>query len=330
MKQPENRHHRWMRRALISTVACLVAVSLTGVLYLRLIEIRTETVTFRNGNVTLAGTLALPRWRSGPFPAVVVVQGSGLLPRWVYWSYARHLVPAGMAVLIYDKRGIGESSGTTPTGAVWTIEGVANCGKSFSTLADDTLAAVALLKGRGDIDKARIGLAGISQAGWVMPLAATRGSDVAFIISVSGPAVSCGIEDRYSQLSGEYRAYPEFSAPAPYAEGELTDAEIGQRLDEYAGPAGYDPLPVLESLRIPSLWLLGGRDCSVPTARSVENLKRLIAAGVPVEFRIYPDADHLLTRGGGCKPGIGRLWRRVDYWSDAKDWLGRKGFLRTT
>lgn len=329
MRQPGNRYRRWMRKSLFGIAAGLVAVVTAGVLYLRFLEIRTENITFRNGNVTLAATLALPRWRSGPFPAVVVVQGSGSLPRWVYWSYVRHLVPAGMAVLIYDKRGVGESSGTTPTSAVWTIEGIANCGTSFTTLADDALAAVAVLKQRGDIDEGKIGLAGISQAGWVMPLAASRSSDVAFIISVSGPAVSCGIEDRYSQLSGEYRAYPEFRAPAPYAEGELTDTEIGQALAEYKGPDGYDPLPVLESLQTPSLWLLGGRDCSVPTGRSVENLKRLSAAGVAVEFRIYPDADHLLTRGGGCTPGIGRLWRRVDYWSDAKDWLGRKGFLRT-
>lgn len=326
---PPSRRH-WLRTALVAILALVVAAAASAALFLRLPWIRTEAVTFNSDGVTLAGTLALPRWRESPFPAAVVVQGSGTVSRWAYWSYARHLVPAGMAVLIYDKRGVGASAGTTPMSPVWKIEDIANCGQRFETLADDALAGVALLKSRKDIDGRKIGLAGISQAGWIMPLAASRSGDVAFIVSVSGPAVSCGMEDWYSQLTGEYRAYPKFQAPAPYAEGELSDDEIERKLHDYTGPPGFDPVPVVASLRIPSLWLLGGRDRSVPTARSVANLEQLIAAGAPVELRVYPDGDHALTRGGGSsakEAGINRLFRRIDFWADAEDWLRRRGFL---
>jgi dienelactone hydrolase len=83
-----------------------------------------------------------------------------------------HLVRAGMAALIYDKRGLGESGGTPAQAAKWSLEGIARCGDTFNKLAGDADAAVALLAVRPDIDGRRIGLVGISQAGWIMPLAA--------------------------------------------------------------------------------------------------------------------------------------------------------------
>jgi len=96
---------------LLATVAC---VTVAAVFYLRLPWITTETIRFDNDDVTLVGTLALPRWHDGPYPAAVIVHGSGAYPRWVHWLQAKQLVPHGMAVLIYDKRGVGDSSGTNP------------------------------------------------------------------------------------------------------------------------------------------------------------------------------------------------------------------------
>jgi dienelactone hydrolase len=326
-------HWKPTTRAVLAAVSLLVVGLVVGVsLYLRLPWIRTESIQFQSGEVTLAGTLALPRWRDGPYPAAVVVQGSGALSRWIYWGYAMHLVPHGMAVLLYDKRGVGESSGSQVQGATWSLEGVAKCGDTFTVLASDVLAAVSSLKKREDIDSTRMGLLGISQAGWIMPLAASQSGDVSFIVSISGPAVTCGIEDWYSQLTGEYRAYPELKAPAPFADGELSDEEIERRLDEYDGPQGYDPVPLLSTLKVPTLWVLGGRDRSVPTSRSVANLKRLIAAGAPFELKVYSGGDHLLIRRDVSDPSFNMnltlaLFRRIDYWPDVRSWLAEQRIL---
>ncbi|WKZ11939.1 MAG: prolyl oligopeptidase family serine peptidase [Gammaproteobacteria bacterium] len=325
------RWKRIIRTVLITLALLVVGLATTVVLYLRLPWIRTESVHFRNGDVTLAGTLALPRWRDGPYPAAVVVQGSGTFSRWVYWMYARRLVPYGMAVLIYDKRGVGKSTGTYLQGTTWNAESIANCGQMFSLLAGDALAGIEALKVRDDIDSRRMGFVGVSQAGWIMPLAASRSADVAFIVNISGPAVTCGMEDWYSQLTGEYRAYPEAHAPAAFADGELSDEEIERRLDEYQGPQGYDPVPILGTLRVPTLWVLGGRDRSVPTSRSVANLNRLIAAGAPFDVKIYPEGDHSLFRRYPGDPSFAMsmklMFRHIDYWSDVRAWLAGKGML---
>ncbi|MCE7902493.1 MAG: hypothetical protein DYH20_07520 [Gammaproteobacteria bacterium PRO9] len=326
------RRKRIMRAVLVTLAVLVVGLAITVVIYLRLPWIRTQSVRFHNGDVALAGTLALPRWREGPYPAAVVVQGSGAFSRWIYWMYARHLVPYGMAVLIYDKRGVGKSTGAYLQGTTWNAQSIANCRNMFDQLAGDALSGIEALKARVDIDPGRIGFVGVSQAGWIMPLAASRSTDVAFVVSISGPAVTCGMEDWYSQLTGEYRAYPELHAPAPYADGELSDAEIERKLDAYDGPVGYDPVPVLSSLKAPTLWVYGGRDRSQPTSRSVANLNRLIADGAPFDVKIYPEGDHTLIRRDRGDPSFDMpmrlaLFRRIDYWPDVQAWLSARGML---
>lgn len=315
-----------MRKIVAGFAGMLILLSVAVVLFLRLPWISTDTVMFRNGDVQLVGTLAVPRWRSGPFPAAVVVHGSADLPRWIYWSYVRNLVPHGLAVLIYDKRGVGDSAGKVVLddglGAEGTYDAriIARCREFLDIMASDAAAALEWAKNQAHIDANRAGFAGPSQAGWVMPLAVEQSAGPAFIVAVAGPAVSCGLEDWYSQLTGEYVDYPALKAPTPYQPGELSVSEIERLLDDYDGPDGYDPLPVLQKLRVPTLWLLGGQDLSVPTARSVENLNRLIADGAPFEVIVYPDGNHRLARGT-------RQWPRIDFWSDMRKWLTLQAVL---
>ncbi len=122
----------------------------------------------------LAGTLFIPDER-GPHPAIVLFHGSGPEPRnpMVADWFARH----GVVALTYDKRGVGESTGDFRT-------------VSFTELSDDGLAAVQLLETRSDVDAGRIGVWGLSQGGWLGPLAASKSRDVKFVIAVSGPGVS--------------------------------------------------------------------------------------------------------------------------------------------
>jgi dienelactone hydrolase len=148
-----------------------------------------EAVKFANGAVSLAGTLVLPGG-PGRHPAIVLFHGSGPQARDLFT--ARWFASQGIAALAYDKRGVGES-----TGDFRSIP--------FMQLCDDGLAAIDYLKSRKDIDSKRIGVWGLSQGGWLGPLAASRSSDVAFVIAVSGPGVSPG-EQMIVYYANELRA----------------------------------------------------------------------------------------------------------------------------
>jgi alpha-beta hydrolase superfamily lysophospholipase len=145
---------------------------------------REQEVTFMNTaeNFSLAGTLTLPEGE-GPFPAVVLISGSGQQDRdetvflhKPFMVLADYLTRNGIAVLRYDDRGVGKSKGKT------------NNATSLS-FADDAEAAVNYLLQRPEINKKKIGLAGHSEGGLIAPLVASRNSSISFIVSLAGPGV---------------------------------------------------------------------------------------------------------------------------------------------
>ena len=118
----------------------------------RRVEIeRLEDIHFSNGNIQLAGALISPT-TSGKHPAIVLVHGSGAENREYMLPWARFLIRRGVAVLGYDKRGVGESGGD------WNVA-------SFEDLAGDVVSAFDYLKTRSDIDAEHIGLLGVSLGG---------------------------------------------------------------------------------------------------------------------------------------------------------------------
>jgi len=139
---------------------------------------RSADVTYANSDVSLSAELMVPDV-SRRVPAVVLVHGSGASDRTNSWAraIAEAFVTNGVAVLLTDKRGSGKSGGD------WRTAG-------FHELADDALAGVKLLKERPEIDASRIGLVGLSQGGRVVPIAASRSMDVAFVISLVSDAVT--------------------------------------------------------------------------------------------------------------------------------------------
>lgn len=228
--------------------------------------------SFPSGTVRLSYALDLPPG-PGPFPAIVFGHGSGRTTKEEARSVTTRMVQAGFAVLRYDKRGVGESTGT------YEGVGLANSERMLGLLADDMAAGVAFLRTRPEIDGSRIGLMGISQAGWIMPLAAERSPHVRFMILVVGPTVPVGIEIYYSDLAeGTNRSFDELSA----------------RLLEYAGPLGFDPRPTLQRLAVPGLWLLGEQDRSIPTRETVAILDELSRAGRPYRWTVYPGYGHFI------------------------------------
>src|SRR6266550_1795655 len=133
---------------------------------------RTEAVVLHNGDVRLDATLYLPR-ADKPVPAIAFV--AGLVPRSDSVHFLADLFASrGIAVITYDRRGIGKSSGERRA--------------SFNEHAGDATAAVAYLRGRAEVDSGRIGIRGQSQGAWLAPLAAAR-LPVAFIIATGGGGV---------------------------------------------------------------------------------------------------------------------------------------------
>ena len=135
----------------------------------------TEAVSFASGDVTIAGTLIKPS-DTGPFPAVIILHGSG--PESMegpgYRLAANMFARSGFAVLLYDKRGVGESSGDFESA-------------QFSDFIADAVAAVEYLAGREDIDAGNIGVQGNSEGGWFTPEVAHTTGKVAFIFNRVGP-----------------------------------------------------------------------------------------------------------------------------------------------
>ena len=276
----------------MAVIVCLVSVACATHAAVR------EEVSFESQGVRLTGVLHVPAGR-GRRPAIVLVHGSGrITAAGQLAGFANRLMGAGFAVYAYDKRGVGRSGGE------YANVGVSNSERMFDLLASDALAAVGALRSRRDIDPGRIGLMGVSQGGWIAPLAASRSRVVRFVVTISGPAVSVGEEMAYSRLAGA----------DPGSEQGLQDAEIDRRMREFRGPYGYDPEAVLTSLTVPSFWVLGEQDRSIPLERTVAVLTRLKdLEHRPITTHVIPGVDHGLRN-----PTTGE---RPDYWPALLGWL---------
>lgn len=243
----------------------------------------TKSGFFANGDVRLSYRLDLPA-RTGSVGAVVFGHGSGRQHKGSCRFLAEGFLSRGFATLCYDKRGVGESTGT------FVFVGDRDSIPVFDDLASDMAAGVELLKSHPEIDPARIGLAGVSQAGWIVPIAATK-SRPAFMILLVGPTVSVGVENFYSRI-------------VEHGGGSVEDGY--RQLGSFSGFHGFDPKPVLEKLDVPGLWLLGGEDRSIPTPATVAILDGLIASGHPFARVVFPGLGHDLSGAP--------IWDEIDRW----------------
>jgi pimeloyl-ACP methyl ester carboxylesterase len=284
---------------------------------------RAAPLAFENGGARLEGTLVLPEG-PGPHPAIVIVHGSGAQSRasGFYRGWGAFFARRGVAALIYDKRGVGASSGDFSLA-------------TFEVLAGDVRAAVRALRGRPDVDARRIGLFGISQGGWIAPLAAARGAEVAFLILDVGPAVSVRDQElhrvEYTMKADEAAAadidqallyvrdvfdaaYGAASPEALFARAESVRAQPWAKYIDVAAVAEdlagwrhsrYDPAPVLSRTRLPLLALFGENDVLVPPAENAEPMRRLLerAGNTDVTIHVIPGATHDMETFGRLHGG---------------------------
>lgn len=299
-----------------------------------------EEVTFPNGEITLAGTLTLPA-NEGPAPAVVLITGSGpqdrdeSLPQVAairpFALIADALTRAGIAVLRYDDRGVGQSTGDF------------NSATSVD-FAADAAAAIAYLQTRPEINAAEIGVLGHSEGGMVAAILAASNPDVAFVISLAGPGapiteLMLRQNERILQTSG---ASPELiesqlnylrQAFALVQAGDAAELEaltyetlleqaalmseeeraaLGD-LEAYARRTAqqtatdmnnnwwrfflfYVPADDWSRVRVPVLAIYGGLDVQVDAEQNAAAFEAAMQAGGNPDYEvvIFPNANHLM------------------------------------
>lgn len=310
------------------------------------INLKQEEVKFQNGDVTLAGTLTMPATK-GKHPAVVLVHGSGPARRGQLNQFANFFAAQGCAVLSFDKRSYGASTGKFPF--------------SFDDLAGDVLAGVQFLKNRKEIKPRQIGLWSVSQGGWIAPLAASRSKDVAFLIIHAGSAVSPAANDLLNaaavlradgfseadvkngvelrRLQIEYartgEGWDAFKAAAERGRKEKWFSYVRppETKDDVSWQArrliqDYNPTPVLERLRIPVLAFFGEVDREVPIERNKEAMERDLRRAGNKDYTIIvlPKANHIfLEAETGGKKEQPRLNRFVpQYFETMAAWLRKR------
>ena len=302
-------------------------------------DYRIEEVSFVNekeGN-TLTGTLTIPTG-NGPFPAMVLVSGSGqqnrdeeLMNHRPFWVIADYCAMHGVAVLRYDDRGMGASTGE--------VEDATSLDFSY-----DAEAAFDFLRKQKHIDAKRVGILGHSEGGVINFMVSARRPEVAFLVSLAGPSVN-GIEVLKAQGEAIYRAQGlseeaiafssatnnqlygiiEESESREEADSQLRqlvkgwgyNEELTERtVGELASPwmyyfLKYDPTEAIVKTTCPALLLNGSKDMQVIASQNMPSYERIIAehGKTNLTLRELPDLNHLFQH---CETGSPNEYFEID------------------
>ncbi len=299
-----------------------------------------ETVNFpsKADGVTLEGTLTLPAG-NGPFPAVVLIAGSGpntrdepILGHKIFLVLADHLTRHGIAVLRYDKRGTGNSTGDYDKATT-------------ADFADDAEAALDYLAGRKAIDPRHVGLVGHSEGGLIAPMVASRDQTAAFVVALAGPGVNGAeiLKEQGRLISAAAGTPPDqletdmlrrdqaIEIVRTEKDPDIAAAKLRVALLDTAKADGkpeeavqlsikminsdwfrfffnYDPAPAWHALTCPVLALIGSKDLQVPPDQNLPALRAALAGNKRAEIDALPGLNHLFqTAGTGSPLEYGRI-----------------------
>jgi pimeloyl-ACP methyl ester carboxylesterase len=312
----------------------------------KLVPYKEEEVAFHNGNISLSGTLTLPSG-DGPYPAVILITGSGaqnrdeeLLGFKPFAVIADNFTRQGIAVLRYDDRGVGGSTGSI-------------INSTSEDFAGDVLAGVELLKMREDVHPEQIGLLGHSEGGVVASIAASRSEDVAFIILLAPTTVTgdqillaqgelimraegASEEDIINQQNFQLHTIEAIRTGENWQNVkmeflDLLEKQMNQTIlsqndsnedfDQYADELfellvrskdnpwfhfflDYDPSLALENVTVPVLALFGELDLQVPADMNIKPLEDALekAGNEDVTIITIPGANHLFQTAESGSP----------------------------
>jgi len=298
-----------------------------------------EEVTFKNvkHDVTLQGTLTLPMGK-GPFPAVVLISGSGpqnrdeeLFDHRPFLVLADALTRRGIAVLRFDDRDFGKPAETLKA--------------TSAELSEDVLAGVKFLRSRSEIAATKIGLIGHSDGGVIAPMLAAREKDIAFVVMIAGAGLpGDAILRLQSEALNRYaganeatlekdraqsqrifdivRSEPDDDAARKKIEAVFQESptEGDAKKDDASKVArdreieilltpwyryfiAYDPRPALTKVTCPVLALIGEKDFQVPPRENLPIIQAALKEGGNRDFLVkeLPALNHLLQP---CKTGM--------------------------
>ncbi|MGH3875998.1 MAG: alpha/beta hydrolase family protein [Actinophytocola sp.] len=272
-------------KALVATAGAVLAVALgPSVALAEPAGVRTTDVSFRTADgITLGGTVFAPSETSGKLPAMLLVHGSGTGGpgyREQLRGEAEAFARRGIVVLAPDKR---EKDYT-------------RFHRDFGQLADDALRAFAVLRARPEVDPAKAGMWGLSEGGWVVPIAAARTANVKFVVLAAGSAMSPIRQQSWNVTNKMANAG---------INGSITRSfpVTWHRMISDAGMYGggfHDPIPALHGVRQPVLGLWGERDTAIPPAQNAELVAAILRESGNHQYviRFVPNAEHAMHQRG--------------------------------
>lgn len=302
-----------------------------------------EDVVFKNteANISLSGTLTLPK-KAGIFPAVILITGSGpqnrdeeLLGHKPFLVISDYLTKNGLAVLRYDDRGVGQSTGDFETA-------------TSADFASDVESAVAYLKTRKEIEKNKIGLIGHSEGGLIAPIVASKSKDVSFIVLLAGVGIqgdkllllqqeliarASGVLETdinesiqtnstlfemiikssdnlklKTDLTNKLNEFLEDKPSHKIPNGITKEKFISMQVDQMLSPwtqyfLKFNPITTLEQVKCPVLALNGEKDLQVASKENLAAIKKALTQGgnLNVITKEFPNLNHLFQE---CKTGL--------------------------
>ena len=277
-------------------------------------EIAARELTFRSGDAVLSGTAYVPA-EGDSLPGIVALHGASepLRSSAAYEHLRVELPRLGFSVLLFDRRGTGESTGDPDAG--------------YAALADDGVAGKKALGRLPRVDPQRIGFWGLSQGGWIALLAASRSESPVFAISVSAPLGPVAKQMEFAtsnllQIRGFSRQDVRELRHArrtwlDYLRGETSLGKAAKavrqverkpwfplafipRARELQASQGalkeldFDVTSTVGRIRAPMLFIYGGRDPWVPVKDSVMRLRALAAESGNISYAVIPRASHMM------------------------------------
>lgn len=316
--------HKRIPMKFIITLLC--SILFTGCSFFSPSHFNTEDHTFKSNGLTFTGTLYTPK-TAPPYPLIVIAHGAGDSKRSfsAYTHYGEYFSANGVAVFIFDKRGVGDSEGNYIEGEIY-----------FDSLAEDLSAAFTFASHLPVIKQRSSGILGISQAGWVIPLALQRIDSIAFVVNISGPSVPPYYSDNYYKETelrndgfseDDIREIVEYNRTISRYVGTFTNRESALAIkaqfkdkpwfkklgykeslspedtlrlpayDHYRR-AAFDPEPFWNKPSLPVLCLFGDKDAHIPVDTIAKRFDMIFNSKQFSDYTIkrFPNGGHILQQ----------------------------------
>ncbi len=270
-------------------------------------------VTFPSDDVLLSGTLTIPKTGGGPCPGVILVSdtgpqnrdgdspGVGGIKKGIFRIIAEKLSNNGIAVLRYDDRGVGKSGGSFPTA-------------DLADLERDARSAITCLRGRAEVNPARIGIVGLTEGAILGARIASDSPDIRALVSMACPARNGEEVMRWQQQESlarlglneeghrsEAKKGDAFIDAIKRADGDVVEVD-GQRINVrwFHDFFAVDPLQIMKRVKCSVALMQGGKDSQVPPEDAATLDKALTESdNRDHELKIFPNLGHLFAESSG-------------------------------